>query len=153
VNSTSQTGGKPLESAHRAPPSTRAQRNTPPAVASFVPPATELLKEQLEASTDRIDGETPGSAKNNTDAPPGVVEKGIARTLDELAKISQGQQETPITENLVLREGNTVFRESGQPFEGYLSPRTLHTLRTVGKVIAPTVGRTAKDFVPMSHEL
>lgn len=85
--------------------------------------------------------------------PPADAPTGTARTLDEIAKASQGQQETSFTENLVVKEGGTVWCESGSPFEGYLSPRTLHTLRNVGKVIAPTVGRTAKDFVPMSHEL
>jgi hypothetical protein len=78
---------------------------------------------------------------------------GQARTLDEIARTSQGQKESSYSENLVLKEGDTVWYESGKPFDGYLSPRTLHTLRNVGRVIAPTEGRTAKDFVPMSHEL
>lgn len=76
-----------------------------------------------------------------------------ARTLDEVAKISQGQRESAFAENLVLKDGNTVWYESGKPFEGFLSTRTLHILRTVGKVIAPTIGRTTKDFVEMSHDL
>lgn len=82
-----------------------------------------------------------------------ALQTGSARTLDEIARTSQGQKETAYSENLVLKEGNTVWYESGKPFDGYLSPRTLHTLRNVGRVIAPTEGRTAKDFVPMSHEL
>lgn len=86
-------------------------------------------------------------------AQPDKVETGDARTLDEIAKSSSGQQETTYTENLVLKAGNKVCYESGRPFDGFLSPRTLHTLRNVGKVIAPTEGRTAKDFVKMSHEL
>lgn len=90
-------------------------------------------------------------------APPAAAsdasQTGVAKTLDEIVRTSQGQKETAYGENLVLKEGNTVWYESGKPFDGYLSPRTLHTLRNVGRVIAPTEGRTAKDFVPMSHEL
>lgn len=94
-----------------------------------------------------VDQMAPSAAAS--DAP----QTGSAKTLDEIARTSQGQKETAYSENLVLKEGNTVWYESGNPFDGYLSPRTLHTLRNVGRVIAPTEGRTAKDFVPMSHEL
>lgn len=110
---------------------------------------------QSPMSADSIADET--MAQQVSASAPAELEKTdigevAAKTLEELARTSQGQQESSFTENLVLRNGFVWF-ESGKPFDGVLSPRTLHTLRTVGKVIAPTIGRTAKDFVQMRHEL
>lgn len=75
------------------------------------------------------------------------------KTLEEIMQASRGQEETPYVEDLELRLGDEVWLASGKPFEGHLSPRTLHMLRTVGRVIAPAIGRTSKDFVVMAHDL
>lgn len=75
------------------------------------------------------------------------------KTLEEIMQASIGQEETPYVEDLELRMGDEVWLASGKQFEGHLSPRTLHMLRTVGRVIAPTIGRTSKDFVVMAPDL
>ena len=121
--------------------------NSQPAVEVEAAPARPV--EGVPANPVGVVSDT--SAGNSSVA--SAVQAGPARTLEEITRTSAGQKETAYTENLVLRDGNTVWYESGRPFDGFLSPRTVHTLRNVGKVIAPTEGRTAKDFVSMSHEL
>jgi len=116
------------------------------------PPAAAVGHVTMQRGSDLVDkSATSLSAPSqaNTDS----SQAGQAKTLDEVARSSQGQRETAYNENLVLKEGNTVWYESGKPFDGYLSPRTLHVLRNVGRAIAPTEGRTGKDFVQMSREL
>ena len=119
-----------------------------------------VAKSQIHVETDsvpvrpEVEGVKPTTSTPEASASAACARQEVhAKTLDEVARISQGRKETPYTENLVLREGDTVWFETGKPFDGYLSPRTIHTLRNIGRVIAPTEGRTARDFVAMSHEL
>lgn len=119
-----------------------------------------VAKSQIRVETDsvpvrpEVEGVKPTTSTPEASASAACARQEVhAKTLDEVARISQGRKETPYTENLVLREGDTVWFETGKPFDGYLSPRTIHTLRNIGRVIAPTEGRTARDFVAMSHEL
>jgi hypothetical protein len=120
--------------------------------AAPAPAAAPVARVTVQGGTDGVGAsvaELGGSSAGQLDG----SQAGQAKTIDEIARASQGQKETAYSENLVLKDGNTVWYESGKAFDGFLSPRTLHTLRNVGRVIAPTEGRTAKDFVPMSHEL
>jgi hypothetical protein len=146
--SNAQSGGKGASVVVERVPASTASPEPAAVLGVSVPAAGAPLAALRGVPRDEVIGK--GDRAESDVGPPHA---GQARTLDEVAKISQGQQESAFAENLVLKDGNTVWYESGKPFEGFLSPRTLHTLRTVGKAIAPTIGRTAKDFVPMSHEL
>jgi hypothetical protein len=146
-----QPSRQPAENKAQAARTERGTASVPNVGSMTVEPA--VVVEAATSAREPVQQGTGATEERRPADAPADAPTGTARTLDEIAKASQGQQETSFTENLVVKEGGTVWCESGSPFEGYLSPRTLHTLRNVGKVIAPTVGRTAKDFVPMSHEL
>jgi hypothetical protein len=79
-----------------------------------------------------------------------VVPRG--RTIDEIAADSVGKTAADLTENIQVRD-NCVLYSSGKPFEGFLGAKQIHLLRTVGKVIAPTTGRSSGDFVSMALTL
>lgn len=76
-----------------------------------------------------------------------------ARTIDEIATASVGMEVGELVENLHVREGNQVWCESGKPYTGLLKAKQVHLLRTVGRLIAPTVGRSSGDFVAMPRDL
>lgn len=133
-------------------PSIAQATSTRPAVEVTTGPVVSVKDAQVTPAG-IVAGISAGNSSATSTTQQNSVHDGHAKTLDEIARTSPGQKETAYTENLVLRDGNAVWYESGRPFDGFLSPRTLHTLRTIGRVIAPTEGRTAKDFVPMSHEL
>lgn len=76
-----------------------------------------------------------------------------ARTIDEIAAASVGMEVGELGENLHVREGNEVWCESGKPYTGFLKAKQVHLLRTVGRLIAPTVGRSSGDFVAMPRDL
>ena len=76
-----------------------------------------------------------------------------ARTIDEIATASVGMEVGELVENLHVREGNQVWCESGKPYTGLLKAKQVHLLRTVGRLIAPTVGRSSGDFVAMPRNL
>jgi hypothetical protein len=72
-----------------------------------------------------------------------------ALTIDELETASIATQErTTLEEDVIVKEGK-VFYVSGKAFQGYLGKKQIFFLRTVGKLIAPTIGATSKDFVIM----
>jgi hypothetical protein len=75
-------------------------------------------------------------------------------TLTAIEAASRETEErTDLLDDVELREGELVFYVSGQPFHGFLSQRQIRLLRTVGKIIAPTKGRSSKDFVAMPTKL
>ena len=76
-----------------------------------------------------------------------------ARTIDEIAAASVGMEVGELVENLHVREGSEVWCESGKPYTGLLKAKQVHLLRTVGRLIAPTVGRSSGDFVAMPRDL
>lgn len=77
----------------------------------------------------------------------------VARTLDEIEAASLVTEErTTLEDDLVVKDGK-VFYASGRAFHGYLSKKQVHLLRSVGKVIAPTAGRSSKEFVAMPPKL
>lgn len=79
-----------------------------------------------------------------------VVPRG--RIIEEIAADSVGQTVADLTENIQVRD-NCVWYSSGKPFRGFLGAKQIHLLRTVGKVIAPTTGRSSGDFVSMALTL
>lgn len=83
-------------------------------------------------------------------AAPSAVQ---ARTIDEIATASVGMEVGELVENLYVRAGREVWCESGKPYMGLLKARQVHLLRTVGRLIAPTIGRSSGDFVAMPREL
>lgn len=74
------------------------------------------------------------------------------RSIEEIAAESVGQTVADLAENIHIRD-NCVWYASGKPFDGFLGAKQLHLLRTVGRVIAPTAGRSSGDFVPMPRTL
>lgn len=83
----------------------------------------------------------------------GDVSAVQARTIDEIAAASVGMEVGELVENLHVREGSEVWCESGKPYTGLLKAKQVHLLRTVGRLIAPTVGRSSGDFVAMPRDL
>jgi DNA-binding transcriptional MerR regulator len=79
---------------------------------------------------------------------------GAAMTLTAIEAASmETEARTDLLDDVELREGELVFYVSGQPFSGFLSQRQIRLLRTVGRIIAPTKGRSSKDFVSMPTKL
>jgi len=77
----------------------------------------------------------------------------VAKTIDEIETASLATEErTVLEDDLVVKDGK-VFYASGRAFHGYLSKKQVHLLRSVGKVIAPTAGRSSKEFVAMPPKL
>ncbi len=77
----------------------------------------------------------------------------VAKTIDEIETASLATEErTMLEDDLVVKDGK-VFYASGRAFHGYLSKKQVHLLRSVGKVIAPTAGRSSKEFVAMPPKL
>lgn len=77
----------------------------------------------------------------------------VAKTIEEIETASLVTEERTILEDdLVVKDGK-VFYASGRAFQGHLSKKQVHLLRSVGKVIAPTAGRSSKEFVAMPPKL
>ncbi|KAA0178791.1 hypothetical protein FX016_22935 [Cupriavidus gilardii] len=74
-------------------------------------------------------------------------------TLAEIeAASAETEARTELTEDLELR-GEFVYYVSGRPFAGHLTKRQIHLLRSVGRIVAPTKGKSSKDFVAMPQKL
>jgi hypothetical protein len=90
-------------------------------------------------------------------ATPSLVEPGQThgevRTIDMIEADSAGKDKSELDEDLHLTESQHVVGASGRPFMGFLSTKQIFLLRTVGKLVAPTKGRSSKDFVPMPSRL
>ncbi|MFC6523110.1 hypothetical protein ACFQAT_28500 [Undibacterium arcticum] len=72
-----------------------------------------------------------------------------ALTVDQLEAISMATEErSQIIEDLDIRNDH-VYSASGAPFVGPLTKKQIHLLRTAGRIIAPTNGKSSKDFVSM----
>ncbi|MDR5776973.1 MULTISPECIES: hypothetical protein [unclassified Caballeronia] len=131
----------------------------PASPAAPVPPqAAELARIESE----RVVPETavgvkaasglPTSEKAHRAAPGGHSESAV--TLSDVEQASLATEErTELLGDLELREGDFVFYVSGQPFHGFLTKGQIRLLRTVGRVIAPTKGKSSKDFVTMPAKL
>jgi hypothetical protein len=87
-------------------------------------------------------------------ASPAIRADGSPMTLTAIEAVSrETETRTDLLDDVELREGELVFYVSGQPFHGFLSQRQIRLLRTVGKIIAQTKGRSSKDFVSMPTKL
>ncbi|MFC4484298.1 hypothetical protein [Cupriavidus campinensis] len=76
-----------------------------------------------------------------------------APTLAQVEEASLASEvRTDLAEDLELR-GEFVFYVSGKPFEGTLTKKQIHLLRSVGRIVAPTKGKSSKDFVAMPGRL
>jgi hypothetical protein len=125
-------------------PVTRIVKATPRAAAPVQPePKPKRQTAPIASSVVPIE-ETPAT---------GDVSAVQARTIDEIATASVGMEVGELVENLHVREGNQVWCESGKPYTGFLKAKQVHLLRTVGRLIAPTVGRSSGDFVAMPRDL
>lgn len=78
---------------------------------------------------------------------------GEPLTLDEVERASNATDERTVLEEDVTLRGEYVIYASGRPFRGYLAKKQIHLLRIVGKLVAPTRGRSSKDFVAMPSKL
>ncbi|NLP65547.1 hypothetical protein [Paraburkholderia sacchari] len=95
------------------------------------------------------------TSENRTRATPAKNSEGeVALTLTAIEEASRATEDrTELLDDVELREGELVYYVSGQPFHGLLSQRQIRLLRTVGRIIAPTKGRSSKDFVAMPTKL
>jgi hypothetical protein len=82
----------------------------------------------------------------------GSAEQGTL-TLAAIEQASMASEERSILEDDVELRGNLVFYVSGQPFRGMLTKKQIHLLKTVGRIVAPTKGKSSKDFVAMPPKL
>lgn len=86
-------------------------------------------------------------------APTATAIPGPAMTIEELESVSLTKTEhTALTEDVTIKDGK-VFYVSGKPFDGSLTKKQLLLLKTVGKLIAPTEGRSSKNFVVLPEKL
>lgn len=74
-------------------------------------------------------------------------------TLNAIEKVSLDLKSRPEIEEDIEMRNEYVFYVSGKPFRGQLTKKQIHLLRTVGKIIVPTKGRSSKDFVAMPSKL
>lgn len=92
-----------------------------------------------------------GKAENTS---PTIDAGGVPMTLTAIEAAScETDERTDLLEDVKLRGAELVFYVSGRPFQGFLSQRQIRLLRTVGKLIAQTKGRSTKDFVTMPVRL
>ncbi|WP_244818670.1 hypothetical protein [Caballeronia sp. Lep1P3] len=150
------------ESGRAERPLPRRESPRPASPAAPVPPPTAAASEPARVGSERGMPETAVEEKPSTALPtsekshraaPDVQSEG-ARTLAQIEEVSLATDErTELLEDVELREGDMVYYVSGKPFKGFLAFRQIHLLRTVGRLIAPTKGRTSKDFVKMPVNL
>lgn len=114
--------------------------------------AAASVKPELHPQATAID-----TSVTPAESPPAAIEVDLnavqARTIDEIAMASVGMEVGELVENLHVRERGEVWCESGKPYTGFLKAKQVYLLRIVGKLIAPTVGRSSGDFVEMSRDL
>lgn len=79
------------------------------------------------------------------DAPP--------LTIAEIEHASQATDERVALDEDVELRGDVVVYVSGRPFRGTLTKKQIHLLKTVGRIVAPTQGKSTKDFVVMPPKL
>lgn len=77
----------------------------------------------------------------------------VAKTLTEIEQLSLATDDRTVLEDDVIVKDDLVLYVSGKPFVGTLSKKQIHLLRSVGKIIAPTTGRSSSDFVKMPGKL
>lgn len=76
-----------------------------------------------------------------------------ALTIAEIEHASQATDERAALDEDVELRGDVVVYVSGRPFRGTLTKKQIHLLKTVGRIVAPTQGKSTKDFVVMPPKL
>lgn len=117
------------------------------------------------AESARVDSEKGGGAgsageaatalptSESQSAPPASSGGDSALTLAAIEQASEATEERAVLEEDVELRGDLVFYVSGKPFHGTLTKKQIHLLKTVGRIIAPTKGKSSKDFVAMPPKL
>jgi hypothetical protein len=142
----------------RKTPRVRNDKTARPASPASPPPAP-VAPEAARSESGQAETTGGGAASAVNGIPPSGKTDSASRATDAgrgpmtLTAIEAASRETEERTDLLgdveLRDAELVFYVSGQPFYGFLSQRQIRLLRTVGKIIAPTRGRSAKDFVSM----
>jgi len=122
-------------------------------------PAAPILPQAAESA--RVDSEKGGGSSGD-----GTVSSALptsesaassggegALTLAAIEQASLATEERAVLEEDVELRGDLVFYVSGKPFQGSLTKKQIHLLKTVGRIIAPTKGKSSKDFVAMPPKL
>jgi hypothetical protein len=149
---------KPAESQAQITPGVlHGKRARPASPAS--PPPPPMAPEAARSDSDEVEAAGGGAKSTISGMPPTGKAESASPTIDAgrvpmtLTAIEAASRETEERTDLLgdveLRDAELVFYVSGRPFQGFLSQRQIHLLRTVGKLIAPTRGRSTKDFVTM----
>lgn len=133
-----------------------ANPRTKPTLVKAKPSAAALAKMESQAPA-----RDPPPAFNADPAPadsqlPETSTTGTGEflLLEEIEQQSLATEERTVLEaDLLLKDDGTVVYATGLPFKGYLSKKQLHLLRSVGKIIATTRGRSSQDFVKMPPKL
>lgn len=154
----------PLPAAPATQPEAVLERPAAPAAAPAQParaardekqvnaPPTAAERTALSAVPREPEASAVGSAATAA-ATAQATQAGEALTIDDIEQLSEGvEDKTVVTEDLSVREGR-VYCASGTPFRGTLTRKQIHVLRTVGRIIARTIGRTSKDFVRMPSKI
>ncbi len=93
-------------------------------------------------------------AECDSNTPLADINHATAKSIDEIANDSLANIErTVIHADLEVREQQRVFYATGEPFTGTLTKKQLHLLRTTGRVIATSSGKSSKDFVAMRAQI
>ena len=128
------------------------------------PPATHALPAAIQRAGEGAPGEAgdpsdaawvPPAGTPTSDAmPSGASSAPLAPTIEEALKAGENfiGVRPELRENVVLFR-DKVYYESGEAFDGTLTKAQAHLLRTVGKLIAPTIMSSTKDFVKMPSKL
>ncbi|MCW3585147.1 hypothetical protein [Burkholderia cenocepacia] len=126
-------------------------------------PAAPILP--LAAESARVDSEKGGGSgsegaafsalptSESQSAPVASNGEEGALTLAAIEQVSLATEERAVLEEDVELRGDLVFYVSGKPFQGSLTKKQIHLLKTVGRIIAPTKGKSSKDFVAMPPKL
>lgn len=84
---------------------------------------------------------------------PDAVEHSPPCSLEEIERYSLATDVRTVLEEDLILKNDRVLYVSGRAFRGTLSKKQIHLLRSVGKIIAPTKGRSSEDFVKMPNKL
>ena len=128
------------------------------------PPATHALPAAIQRAGEGATGEAgdppdaawvpPADTPTSNATPSGTSPAPLAPTIEEALKAGENFTgvRPELRENVVLFR-DRVYYESGEAFDGTLTKAQAHLLRTVGKLIAPTIMSSTKDFVKMPSKL
>lgn len=122
-----------------------------------VAPSNSSKAVKLSAPIMTVEAPPPSKRLNgaSSSGAPVVSTKQItARTIDQIAEDSLADNaRTVIQADLEVRDQQQVFYANGSPFIGTLTKKQIHLLRTTGRLIASSSGKSSKDFVAMRAQI